>query len=244
MDRHTSTEQGQQVPGTGGIGPNAVLRFVVFVFVVPGLLFLAAGTVNWPTAWAYLAINIAFTFGSRFVVLRRNPELLAERARYMEGEGAKSWDKTLVPLVAQWGSMLMLIVAGLNRRFGWQPAIPVEIQVVALVVLVLGSAFATWAMAVNRFFSAVVRIQKDRGHTVVTAGPYQFVRHPGYAGGIVAQFATPLALGAPWALIPAVLTAGLTVLRTALEDRTLQEELDGYKEYAQRVRYRLLPGIW
>jgi protein-S-isoprenylcysteine O-methyltransferase Ste14 len=96
----------------------------------------------------------------------------------------------------------------------------------------------------NKFFSATVRIQKERGHTVVTGGPYQYIRHPGYAGGVMSDLATPVMLGSLWALIPAVLTGCLLVVRTALEDKTLKNELIGYKEYARQVRYRLLPGVW
>ena len=113
-----------------------------------------------------------------------------------------------------------------------------------LVVFVLGMGLMTWAMIVNNFFSLVVRIQKDRGHTVVSSGPYAYVRHPGYIGGILFQLATPVMLGTLWALVPAGLAACLIVIRTVLEDKTLQAELDGYKDYAARVRYRLLPGVW
>jgi len=99
-------------------------------------------------------------------------------------------------------------------------------------------------MLANRFFSGVVRIQNERGHSVVSDGPYRWVRHPGYAGGFIGDLALPLLLGSAWAFIPAALTAGAVVLRTALEDRTLQAELPGYREYAQRTRFRLLPGVW
>jgi protein-S-isoprenylcysteine O-methyltransferase Ste14 len=109
---------------------------------------------------------------------------------------------------------------------------------------VLGWALFMWAMGANAFFSEAVRIQEERGHTVVTDGPYRYVRHPGYVGAILALFATPLLLGSLWALIPAGLATIGYVVRTALEDKTLQEELDGYTEYAQQTRYRLLPGVW
>jgi len=109
---------------------------------------------------------------------------------------------------------------------------------------VLGQGLFTWGMVSNKFFSTAVRIQTDRDHTVASGGPYRYVRHPGYVGYITASFATALALGSLWALIPAGLTMCLLVVRTALEDQTLQDELDGYKEYAQQVRYRLLPGVW
>ncbi len=226
------------------VGWVAILRFALLLLLLCALLFVAAGSIDWPMGWAYVLVSLASTALSRFLVLRRNPDLVAERAGYKEAEGAKSWDKAIMPWVAIYGPLLQVVVAGLNRRFGWTPAVPLLWQVVALVVLALASLLATWAMASNPFFAAVVRIQKERGHTVVSAGPYRFVRHPGYAGGIVANVAGPLALGSVWALIPGTLTTVLVVIRTALEDRTLQEELDGYREYAQRVRYRLIPGIW
>ena len=118
------------------------------------------------------------------------------------------------------------------------------LQIVALVVAVLCYALIVWAMAANAFFSKVVRIQDDRGHTVATGGPYRIVRHPGYVGGILFELATPIMLGSWWALIPGGFTALFFVVRTALEDKTLHEELPGYAEYAQQTRYRLLPGIW
>jgi protein-S-isoprenylcysteine O-methyltransferase Ste14 len=118
------------------------------------------------------------------------------------------------------------------------------LHITAFVITALGYSLGTWATLVNRFFSAVVRIQRDRGHTVVSSGPYRLIRHPGYAGAVVTSLATPLLLGSLWALIPAVLAVCTLIIRTALEDRTLQEELEGYHDYTARVRYRLLPGVW
>jgi protein-S-isoprenylcysteine O-methyltransferase Ste14 len=136
------------------------------------------------------------------------------------------------------------ILAGLDVRFEWTAQMPLTLQIAALVIAALGYALGTWAMAANAFFSKVVRIQEDRGHAVATGGPYRYVRHPGYTGTIASELATPIMLGSLWALIPGGLAALLFVIRTALEDRTLHEELDGYRDYARRVRYRLLPGIW
>jgi protein-S-isoprenylcysteine O-methyltransferase Ste14 len=136
------------------------------------------------------------------------------------------------------------ILAGLDVRYGWTAQMPLTIQVIALVVSALGYALGTWAMVTNAYFSMIVRIQEDRDHAVVSDGPYRYVRHPGYTGTTTFELATPIMLGSLWALLPGVLAAALTVVRTALEDRTLQEELDGYRDYAQRVRYRLLPSIW
>ena len=226
------------------VGWSAIVRFAGLLLVLSAILFIAAGSVNWPMGWVYVLVSIAATALSRFVVLRKSPGLIAERAGYQQAEGVKSWDKAIMPWVALYGPFIQVVVCGLNRRFGWTPAVPFLWQVVGMGVLVLSSLLATWAMASNPFFGAVVRIQKERGHTVASGGPYRFVRHPGYVGGIVANAAGPLALGSVWALIPGTLTTMLVILRTALEDRALQEELDGYREYAQRVRYRLLPGIW
>jgi len=135
-------------------------------------------------------------------------------------------------------------VAGLDRRYGWSPGPGFVLGAVALMIALLGSALVIWAAASNTFFSAIVRIQKDRGHTVVTGGPYAAVRHPGYVGTIAVNLAAPVVLGSVWALAICAVIVVLVVIRTALEDRTLQCELDGYADYARRVRWRLLPGVW
>ncbi len=135
------------------------------------------------------------------------------------------------------------LIAGLDERFHWSPASSVNIHLINLTFFILGNALIGWSMASNKFFSMGVRIQDERGHTVVSGGPYQYVRHPGYAGIIVNAIFTPMLLGSLWAFIPALLSASLFVVRTGL-DHTLQQELEGYKEYSQKVRYRLLPGIW
>ena len=141
-------------------------------------------------------------------------------------------------------SFAMVIVAGLDHRVGWSPALPLWLIAPGFILIALGYAFAAWALAENRFFSSVVRIQVDRGHVVCDTGPYGFVRHPGYAGNLLALPGIVLALSSMWALIPAAVALIIAVIRTALEDRTLQEELPGYRDYAQRVRYRLIPGIY
>ena len=223
---------------------KAWLRFAAFILLLPMVLFIAAGRLNWAWAWVYVGIIVSFTLVGRIAVIRTNPDLLAERAQSFEKEDVKGWDRMILFFLLLVGPLAMMIVAGLDERFGWSPGIPLALQLVALAIMVLGYAVSTWAMAVNRYFSAVVRIQKERGQTIVTDGPYRFVRHPAYATGILAYLITPIMLGSLWALIPSSLAAVVTVIRTALEDRTLLEELDGYEEYAARVRYRLLPGIW
>jgi len=138
----------------------------------------------------------------------------------------------------------LVIVAGLDHRYGWSPAFPSWLVVLGFVLIALGYAFATWAFAENRFFSSVVRIQTERGHVVCDSGPYRVVRHPGYAGNVPPLLGIALALSSVWTLAPAAAALTITVIRTALEDRTLQDELPGYREHAQRVRYRLIPGLY
>lgn len=174
---------------------------------------------------------------------RKFPELIAERGGSSQNEGIKAWDKVLMPLGVIVG-VIMLIVAGLDKRFEWSPELPLWLHVTGFALTALGYSLGTWATGVNRFFSAVVRIQRDRGHTVVSSGPYRYIRHPGYAGSAVSSFATPLLLGSLWALIPAALAVCHLIIRTVLEDRTLQAELKGYPDYAADVRFRLLPGVW
>jgi len=226
------------------VGWKAWLRFAAFTLLLPMILFIAAGRLNWVWAWVYVGIVVFFTLVSRIAVMRTNPDLLAERAQSLDREDVRDWDRLILFFLLLVGPLAMMIVAGLDERFGWSPQIPLTPRLVALAIIVLGYTVGTWAMAVNRYYSAVVRIQKDRGQTVITDGPYRFVRHPSYATGIVSSLMIPILLGSLWALIPTILVALGTIIRTALEDRTLLEELDGYKEYAQRVRYRLLPGIW
>jgi protein-S-isoprenylcysteine O-methyltransferase Ste14 len=140
--------------------------------------------------------------------------------------------------------MATWVIAGLDVRWGWTASWPLAAHLAGLLFNVLGYSLFMWAMTANAFFSEGVRIQTERGHTVATGGPYRFVRHPGYLGAITANLATPVLLGSWWALLPAVALAALYILRTALEDRTLQAELPGYKEFTQQTRFRLFPGVW
>ena len=216
-----------------------MVQVVVQFLILAVLLFISAGSLKWVWAWVYLGVGVGIL---AINVLVMPPEVIAERGR-TDKEGIKSWDRVLTTLsiLPTLGAPIM---AGLDVRFGWSPQLALAIQIVALVVWALAQGLFTWAMVSNRFFSTSVRIQADRGHTVASGGPYRVVRHPGYVGYIASSFATALVLGSLWALIPAGLVMCLLVVRTALEDKTLQEELPGYKEYAQRVRYRLLPGVW
>jgi protein-S-isoprenylcysteine O-methyltransferase Ste14 len=223
---------------------RAVVGFILYLFLTPALMFVAAGTWDWPAGWAYFALALVAIIGSRAIVARRTPALLRERARFTEAEGAAGWDRILSPLVGIVAPLLIGVVAGIDHRLAWGPVVSLPIRVIAGVVIAAGFAFSSWAMISNRFFSAVVRIQEERGHEVVTSGPYRFVRHPSYAGGALSYLALPLMLDALWAMVPALLVVVALAVRTALEDRTLLEGLPGYRDYAARTRSRLIPGIW
>ncbi|TET49888.1 MAG: isoprenylcysteine carboxylmethyltransferase family protein [Anaerolineales bacterium] len=223
---------------------RAVVGFTLYVFLVPALLFIGAGTIDWPMGWVYVALLLACTLGSRLVLLKISPDTLRERARLTASEGTKAWDRALVVIVGLFGPMVMMLVAGLDHRFGWSAAVPQVAQWVAAAVTAAAYGLAVWAMIVNAFFSSVVRIQKDRGQVVVTTGPYSFVRHPSYAGALVACLSVPLMLDALWMLVPGLAMIAALVIRTRLEDRMLVEELAGYSSYAETTRYRLIPGIW
>jgi protein-S-isoprenylcysteine O-methyltransferase Ste14 len=218
-----------------------VLRIALFVLILAASLFLAAGRLDWVMGWVYISLLVAGNVVLALVLVSRHPELLADRAR---SEGPRDLDRILAAIMALWGPMATLVVAGLDCRFGCSSQLSLVVQAGAVVAAALGSALTIWAMASNRHFYGVFRIDRDGGHTVAMAGPYRFVRHPGYAGAILHQLAAPLILGSLWALVPAVLIACANGVRTALEDQRLQKELDGYGAYAQRVRYRLVPGIW
>jgi protein-S-isoprenylcysteine O-methyltransferase Ste14 len=207
------------------------------------ILFLSAGRVDWIWGWAQLTIIAAFMAAHPLLLIPIHPELLAERQKGFRDEGVKRWDKWLGALAA--GTLLPLwVVAGLDIRFNWTGELPIAVHIGGLLANALGYALFLWAMVSNAYFTEGVRIQEDRGHTVAKGGPYRYVRHPGYAGAIIAGLATPFLLGSLWALIPAVISATLYVVRTGLEDRTLMKELPGYREYAQQTRYRLLPRAW
>ena len=205
-------------------------------------LFWSAGRIDWWPAWAALAVMFVWIAGTAIVVLRLNPALLAERLG--PRKGAKSWDTAIVSSLGL-VTLVRYIVAGLDQRYGWTGDLPLAAQIAALAVCAVGyDLIFLWAIASNAFFSQIVRIQPERGQTVVTGGPYRYVRHPAYIGAILYELAVPVVLASWWAMIPSGLAAILLIFRTALEDRTLQAELAGYAEYVRRVRYRLVPGIW
>lgn len=217
------------------------LQVVAILLLYGVILFLSAGRLDWPAAWYFLAIDAMVILVNSAILLRRDPAFIAARGELRQD--AKDWD-TRVAGVAGVLMVLGLIVPGLDLRFRWSTGFPLLTQLLGFIALITGYVLFSWGMISNRFFETKVRIQTDRGHTVATAGPYRCIRHPGYVGMILQLLGTPLALASWWGIIPALGAVIAFIIRTALEDRTLQRELPGYSAYAQRVRYRLLPGIW
>jgi protein-S-isoprenylcysteine O-methyltransferase Ste14 len=226
---------------TPGIVRWAV-RGVGFKLFVAAVLMLSAGRWDWTVGWLYVAVFLLFDVATALVVLPRSPELLIERSGPQGG--TQDWDKLIMPLAAGFLPMASWIVAGLDQNYGWPPPVTSTVQIAAAAITVVGYGIVVWAMGANAYFSPVARLQSERGHKVATGGPYRIVRHPGYVGAILFTAAVPLMLGSWWALIPGIAGAALYVVRTALEDAFLQRELPGYREYAQRVPYCLLPGVW
>jgi protein-S-isoprenylcysteine O-methyltransferase Ste14 len=206
------------------------------------ILFGAAGRLDWGAGWAYFALYVAFIGLNAALMLRHGDQgLIEERSRV--GPGTKRWD-LFVGLLGSLAGPLILLVAGLDERFGWSPPLGLGVQIAGGALVAVSDGLFAWAMASNPFFSTVVRIQAERGHRVISSGPYAYVRHPAYAGMLVFGPAAALLLDSLWACLPALGLIALLVARTLLEDRTLQRELPGYAEYAQKTRYRLVPGIW
>lgn len=220
-------------------GAVSILRILI---VTGGVLFLAAGRLDWPQPWLLIGLYLLY-----FAIwipwgLRHSPELIAERAQSLEKQ-EYAWDRLILRLYFL-ALILTYLVAGLDSvRYGWSQ-LPTWLTWLGFALVLPSYGLSLWALMNNPYASGVVRLQEERGQQVADQGPYQFVRHPMYSGMLFFGVGAPLFLGSYWALIPGLLMASLFVVRTSFEDRTLQAELPGYADYAQRVRYRLIPGIW
>lgn len=220
---------------------TTIIRTIFTSLFAIAAIFVPAGTLKWIEAWLFIILYAAAVTVAIFWMKKKAPDLLKERMK--KKKDVKSWDKIFMAFYTTF-LLIILILPGLDAvRFQWSN-VPLIATILAFIGYIPGSGLAFWAMRENAFLSDVVRIQEDRGHTVCTTGPYKYVRHPMYVGVILIMLCFPLSLGSLYTLIPAVIIVILFFIRTALEDKTLQEELPGYKEYAQKVRYRLIPGIW
>lgn len=215
-----------------------------FTLTAVQLVFLlaAAGTWKWPNAWMYWLTVLTFQSIAIPTLARRNPDLLNRRGKAFRPD-TKFFDRIILRLYLPL-TLAGLVVAGVDAgRLEWS-SIPFSVSAIALAAMTLLGGIAWWAMFTNPHFESTVRIQTDRGHRVVSAGPYRYIRHPGYFGSISAALLLPIVLGSWLAYGAFGPAAALMALRTALEDHTLHRELEGYSDYAGRVRYRLVPGLW
>lgn len=202
------------------------------------LLFASAWTIHWSWAWILLAAGLAVLVFNLFVL---PSDVIEERGR--KKANVKRWDKILTKIILL-PMIGVYILSGLDFHYSWTGDLKFAVHVLGIAGFVCGSLLMTWSMVSNRFFSTLVRIQEERGHTVATGGPYRYIRHPGYLGFMLMMAGTPVALGTLYGLILSAVIALLFVIRTIKEDQTLLQELDGYPDYARKVRYRLIPMIW
>ena len=223
----------------GGMFRNSMLLLAGFVLVVAALMFVPAG-VGWRGGWLFFVVFWVFTILSAAHLWRVNPEIYAARSKVHAG--TKSWDKVLMVLLLA-SLLAIFLIAAFDARYGWS-SVSTPLVVVGYILFTLGFAITTWVYAVNKFAEPSVRIQSDRGQEVVDTGPYAIVRHPLYAASLVLFVGMALAMGSYWGLVPVSVGLLVIIVRVVLEDRLLQNELAGYKEYASRVRYRLAPRVW
>jgi protein-S-isoprenylcysteine O-methyltransferase Ste14 len=223
-------------------GIKSIIVQTISLIIGLAVLFISAGTLAWVNAWVYVGLVSIYWVISTVVLARVNPEMLNERGSVVK-KGTKGFDKVWLVIypVLTFGN---LVVMGFDAvRFQWS-FMPFWLAILGIVILIPAFVIATWAMAVNKFFEWTVRIQDDRQQYVCTSGPYKIMRHPGYAGLIISILAYPLILGSWWGFVLSGILTIIIVIRTALEDRTLQNEMSGYQEYAKQVKYRLIPLVW
>jgi len=217
-----------------------MFRTVLGTAVMILILFPAAGRIDWLMGWIYVTSLLLVGVLTGLVV---DPGLLAERSQRRHANQA-SWDRILFPVYGTFTGFLIPLFAALDKRFGWSPELPLWSILLALALYLTSWGVNIWAMVVNTYFAEVARIQDDRGQHVMTGGPYRWVRHPGYTSGFLLSATMPLVLESTWGLLISLPAAALLIMRTVLEDRMLIEDLQGYPEYAQQVRYKLLPFIF
>jgi len=212
---------------------------VFFTLLIQGIILLiSAGSIKWTWAWIYLVMSVVILIINLFVI---PSEVIEERGS--KKKNIKKWDKILTtinifPIIG------MYVLSGLDYRFSWSIDLHISIHLLSLVLFFMGAMLFTWSMVSNKFFSTMVRIQTEREHKVVMEGPYRYVRHPGYVGFILMFLVTPIVLGSLYGIIMSVIVTTILIIRTALEDKTLRNELNGYKEYSKNIKYRLVPFVW
>ena len=218
-----------------------LIRSIVGPVIMALIFFISSGRWDLPRAWYCFSLFFIYSFFSSLVFYRLKPELMYHRNNWKKD--AKKWDQILMPFAVFIGFHFQYLVMGLDIRFGWSNIEPGWI-IPGTIILIFSVAITLWSMFKNKHFETTVRIQNDRDHQVVTSGPYRIVRHPGYIGAILFEFAVPMIIGSLFGFINAAISSVLFIIRTWKEDNTLKHELQGYPEYTRSVRFRLIPGIW
>lgn len=226
---------------TNNVKQSAILRMSFSVIITIVLTFVLAGNISYWQGWLFNGIMIIRSLMG-VIIFRNKLDLISERMS--PGPGVKWWDKVFFAFYAPLSIIQWALACLDSGRFLWSPPFPVFVYVFAYLLFVLSMCLILWAMHTNKFFSSVVRVQTDRGQYVITGGPYQYVRHPGYIGALLMLISIPICLGSIWGLLPFALILPIMIIRTYLEDKMLQEELPGYKEFAKKTKYRLLPWVW
>ena len=221
-------------------GKLALTREYLARVIMAFILVLTSETWTWINIWIYAALATLTSMLVYLFVVRVNPSLYNERGNLREN--TKKWDLIWVRVYALI-SYSLIIIAGLDKKNSWS-SLGNEWIIPGGILIILSGMLATWAMAENNYFSSVVRIQDNREQTVVTSGPYQYIRHPGYLGAILYYLGTPMVLDSWISFFPVLIIIIGFIFRIQFEERTLKEELDGYERYTQKVKYRLIPGIW
>ncbi len=239
MTKNQVTERNH--PGVQAGVRKWFIKNLLAVPIITGMLLLAAGQADWIWGWVFAALLTANLIVMSVVLIPRHPDLIRERSGL--SEGTKKWDLVLAPLMAH-GTWITGVVAALDFRFGWSAPFRISLHLYGLALVTIGFGLILWAMEANRFFAPTVRIQTERGHYAVSAGPYRYLRHPGYSAIVLVYLGMPLLFGSRYAWVPAGIGLIATFVRTALEDATLRRELPGYEDYAGKTRSRLIPGIW
>lgn len=222
-------------------GINALTSPFRWIIVTGIIYFIASGRIDILRAWLYIGVYFAGSIITSFIFIKKVPELLNQRGKMQEG--TKTWDKIVIVTYFIFAIVVTPLIAGLDYRFGIFP-LPFNLVYIGLGLYVISDVFSIWPMLHNPFFEGTVRIQKDKGHKVIDTGPYSIIRHPGYLGMLLGSLPIPFAFGSALSFIPVIIMVLLVFIRTYYEDKTLMIELEGYKEYSQKVRYRLIPLIW